>query len=232
MKPEANKKQITVYGEPDPILQAYTGTENSPVIAAGPIFSEGGLCHFIVRILTIDCDRCLLPDDKQTVYNGWLSVGITENQQITLNGKQIPIQIISYYDNIKDFNFDPNKKEMQFTMPSNWNTTRLEEQKQVLVHQEISIPKQSELASKSYIRTINGIDVTKNLMIDPTNRTKDVVHFMIPKPVVIQIAQQVNKNGTRTTTATAPDSLMRFTLEPSGNISSSTMAGMHAKSLI
>jgi hypothetical protein len=35
MKPEANKKQITVYGEPDPILQAYTGTENSPVIAAG-----------------------------------------------------------------------------------------------------------------------------------------------------------------------------------------------------
>jgi hypothetical protein len=121
---------------------------------------------------------------------------------------------------------------MQFTMPSNWNTTRLEEQKQVLVHQEISIPKQSELASKSYIRTINGIDVTKNLMIDPTNRTKDVVHFMIPKPVVIQIAQQVNKNGTRTTTATAPDSLMRFTLEPSGNISSSTMAGMHAKSLI
>jgi hypothetical protein len=58
---------------------------------------------------------------------------------------------------------------------------------------------------------------------------------MIPKPVVIQIAQQLNKNGTKTTTTTTTattttttDSLMRFTLEPSGNISSSTMAGMHA----
>jgi hypothetical protein len=57
---------------------------------------------------------------------------------------------------------------------------------------------------------------------------------MIPKPVVIQIAQQLNKNGTKTTTTTTAttttttDSLMRFTLEPSGNISSSTMAGMHA----
>ena len=222
MKPEANKKQITVYGEPDPILQAYTGTENSPVIAAGPIFSEGGLYHFIVRILTIDCDRCLLPDDKQPVYDGWLSVGITENQQITLNGKQIPIQIISYYDNIKDFNFNPNKKQIQFTMPFNWNTTRLEEQKQVLVHQEISIPKGSSLASKSYIGTINGIDVTKNLMVDPTNRTKDVVHFMIPKPAVMQIAQQVDKNGQ----AAASNGLMKFTLAPSTNLTSASMANM------
>jgi len=35
----SNAEQIAVYGEPDPILQAYTGTENSPVVATGPIFS-------------------------------------------------------------------------------------------------------------------------------------------------------------------------------------------------
>jgi hypothetical protein len=44
MKP-SNIERVTVYGEPDPILQAFTGTENSPVIATGPIFSEGGLYH-------------------------------------------------------------------------------------------------------------------------------------------------------------------------------------------
>ncbi len=69
MKP-SNAEQITVYGEPDPILQAYTGTENSPVVATGPIFSEGGLYHFIVRITTIDYDRSFIPDDKQPVYDG------------------------------------------------------------------------------------------------------------------------------------------------------------------
>src|ERR687892_370358 len=82
MKPN-NAEQITVYGEPDPILQTFTGTENSPVVAAGPIFSEGGLYHFIVRITTIDYDRSLIPDDKQPVYDGWLSVGSTTDQQVS-----------------------------------------------------------------------------------------------------------------------------------------------------
>jgi hypothetical protein len=211
MKPQ-DKEQITVYGETDPILQAFTGTENSPVIATGPIFSEGGLYHFKVRITTIDFDRSFIPDDKQPEYDGWLSAGAVENQRISLsegnNTNPIPIQIISYYDELKDFQFDPITKNMQFTMPFDWNVTRLEKNK-VMVHQEILIPKPSELTANSYVGTINGMDVTKNLMIDPTNSTKDVIHFMISKPVVMQIAQHVNKNGE------AGDGLMRFTLEPS-----------------
>jgi hypothetical protein len=222
MKP-SNAEQITVYGEPDPILQAYTGTENSPVVATGSIFSEGGLYHFIVRITTIDYDRSFIPDDKQPVYDGWLSVGSTLNQQVSLSdGKQIPIQIISYYDDIKDFNFDPSKKQIQFTMPFNWNITRLEDQKQIMVHQEVSIPKGSSLASQSYTGAINGTDATKNLMVDPSNSTKNVVHFMLPKPAIIQIAEEVNNNGQ----AAASDGLMEFSLTPSTNASSSSMHEM------
>src|SRR5918996_1643976 len=215
MKP-SNTENIAVYGEPDPILQAFSGTERSPVIATGPIFSEGGLYHFIVRVTTIDYDRSFIPDEKQPVYDGWLSDGSTENQQISSsNGEQIQIQTISYYDDLKDFRFDPTKKQMQFTMPFDWNTTRLEQQKQVTVHQEISIPKQSELDSKSYVGTVNGNDVTKNLMLDDSNITKNVIHFMLPKPVVTQIAEQVNKNGQ------SGEGLMSFTLEPSTTSSSS-----------
>jgi hypothetical protein len=221
MKP-SNAEQITVYGEPDPILQAFTGTENSPVVAAGPIFSEGGLYHFIVRITTIDYDRSLIPDDKQPTYDGWLSIGSTMNQQVSLsNGNQIPIQITSYYDDIKDFKFDPTKKQIQFTMPFDWNTTRLEKQKQLMVHQEVSIPKGSALSSNSYAATINNIDVTKNLMVDPSNSTKDVVHFMLPKPAVVQISETVNNNGEKL----ASNGLMEFALTPSTNATSS-MSGM------
>src|SRR5215207_2969491 len=221
MKP-SDTERITVYGEPDPILQAFTGTENSPVIATGPIFSEGGLYHFIVRVTTIDYDRSFIPDDKQPVYDGWLSVGSTVNQQVSLSdGKQIPIQVISYYDDLKDFRFDPTKKQMQFTMPFDWNTTRLEENK-LMIHQEITIPKQSELASVAYVGKVNGIDVTKNLMLDDSNSTKNVIHFMLPKPVVMQIAEQVNKNGQ------ASGELMQFSLEPSESVPSSAMASSHA----
>jgi hypothetical protein len=222
MKP-SNAEQVVVYGEPDPILQAFTGTQNSPVIATGPIFSEGGLYHFIVRITTIDYDRSFIPDDKQPVYDGWLSVGSTLNQQVSLSdGKQVPIQIISYYDDIKDFKFDPTKKQIQFAMPFNWNTTRLEDQKQIMVHQEVSIPKGNSLASQSYAGTINGIDVTKNLMVDPSNSTKNVVHFMLPKPAVIQIAEEVNNDGQ----AAASEGLMEFSLTPSTNATSSSMHDM------
>src|SRR5918994_2113963 len=219
----SDTERVTVYGEPDPILQAFTGTENSPVVATGPIFSEGGLYHFIVRITTIDYDRSFIPDDKQPIYDGWLSVGSTLNQQVSLSdGKKVPIEIISYYDDIKDFKFDPTKKQIQFAMPFNWNTTRLENQKQIMVHQEVSIPKGNSLASQSYTGEINGIDVTKNLMVDPSNSTKNVVHFMLPKPAVIQIAQEVNNNGH----AAASSGLMEFSLVPSTNATSSSMSEM------
>ena len=225
MKPQKTQ-QITVYGERDPILQAFAGTENSPVIATGPIFEEGGLYHFIVRVTTIDYDRSFIPDDKQPLYDGWLSVGSTMNQQVSMGDgkKQIPIQIISYYDDLKDFRFDPTKKQIQFTMPFDWNTTRLDKNK-VMVHQEISIPKQSELAATSYVGTINGIDVTKNLMVDPSNSTKNVVHFMLPRPAIMQVAEQVNKNGGQ---SAASNGLMEFTLAPTTNINSSSMADMQA----
>src|ERR687894_3072538 len=218
MKP-SDDERITVYGEPDPILQAFTGTEDSPVIATGPIFSEGGLYHFIVRVATCDYDRSFIPDDKQPVYDGRLSVGSTLNQQVSLSdGKQIPIQIISYYDDIKDFNFDPGKKQIQFTMPFDWNITRLEDQKQIMVHQEVLIPKGNSLASQSYTGTINGTDVKKNLVVDPSNSTKNVVHFMLPKPAIIQIAEEVNNNGH----AAATNGLMEFSLVPSTNATSSS----------
>ena len=110
---------------------------------------------------------------------------------------------------------------MQFTMSFDWNVTRLEQQKQVLVHQEVSIPKQSELDSKSYVGTVNGTDVTKNLMLDDSNSTKNVIHFMLPKPAVMQIAEQVNKNGQ------SAEGLMAFTLEPSTTSSSSAVASNH-----
>ena len=193
------------------------------MIATGPIFSEGGLYHFIVRIATIDYDKSLIPDDKQPTYDGWLSVGSTMDQQVSLSdGKQIPIQIISYYDDIKDFGFDPTKKQIQFTMPFDWNTTRLEEQKQLMVHQEVSIPKGTSLSSQSYAGTINGIDVTKNLMVDPSNSTKDVVHFMLPKPAVIQVSEMINNNEQKS----ASNGLMEFTLAPSTNATSSSMPDM------
>ena len=208
-----NTPVISVYGEQDPLLQAYTGTADSPVVAQGPIFLEGGLYHFIVRIVTVDFDRSILPDDKQPVFDGWLSIGNTEEKQIIIDGKQLPIQIISYYDKLNAFKFDESKRQMQFTMPFDWNTTRLEKNK-ILVHEEVTVPKPSEFAAKrSYVGAVNGLDVTKNLVLDDTDPQKDVIHFMLPKPEVIKIAEHVNNS---TGQAASSNGSMQFTLQPGG----------------
>jgi hypothetical protein len=216
-----NTSKITVYGEQDPILNAYTGTAENPVIAAGPIFLEGGLYHFKVQISTIDFDRTLIPDNQQPTYDGWLSVGNTENDNITSNGKQIPITIISYYDKLKDFSFNNKDMQMKLVMPFDWDLNRLNKVK-IFVHEEISIPKPNEFTSKtSYSGAVNGIDVTKNLVLDNSKPQKDVLHFMLPKSTVMQVAEQVNKNGQASTP------LMTFTLQPGGAAKGvSSMTGM------
>lgn len=214
-----NTSEITVYGEQDPILNAYTGTQDSPVIAAGPIFVQGGLYHFILRIATIDFDRTLIPDDKQPVYDGYLSVGNTENYNALINGTQIPIKIISYYDKLKNFTFSDNKSEseLNFDMPFNWDLNRMKNVK-IFVHEEISIPKPSQLSSKcGYSGKVNGIDISgKELMVDPTNSTKDVVHFMLPKEKLISLAEQLNNNNNNSNSQPSI-SEMKFMLKPVPN---------------
>jgi hypothetical protein len=206
MKP-SNLSQVVVYGEQDPILNAYSGTSDSPVVASGPIFLEGGLYHFIVRIATVDFDRTMLPDDKQPVFDGYLSIGNIENYSAVIHGKQTPIKFTSYYDKIRNITFNEAERQLTFDMPFDWNLSRMQNVN-IFVHEEIAIPKFSNFTSGSYVGLVNGIDVTKLLVLDNSNSTEDVVHFMLPKDKLISLAQQLNNN------IGSAEGLMKFTLQP------------------
>jgi hypothetical protein len=110
MRP-SSADHITINGEQDPILLSYTGDMEHPVYATGPIFAEGGLYHFIVTIETLDFDRTFILTDNQPVYEGWLSVGYTLDKDLEINGTAYPINAISYYDALKNFNYDSTDNE-------------------------------------------------------------------------------------------------------------------------
>jgi hypothetical protein len=203
-----NASQIVINGEQDPILNAYTGTPQSPVIASGPIFQEGGLYHFIIQIATVDYDRTLLPENQQPIFDAYLSVGNTQNYTIPIDGKQLPVGVTSYYDKLNKISFDQNNKQLNFDMPFNWNLSRIKDVN-IFVHQEVSIPKPSPFASNVYTGTVNGFPASKMLMVDPSNPTTDIVHFMIAKNDLISLADQVNKDGQ------ASSGIMKFSLSPS-----------------
>jgi hypothetical protein len=172
------------------------------------IFLDGGLYHFKVRILTLDSDTLVLPADQQTLYDDWLSIGNSENKTISVGDTQVPVNIISYYDKLRDFRFNSKDMQMQFDMPFDWNMSRLNKTN-IFVHQEITVPRSNDFAAKrSYSATVNGINISKSVMLDNSNSQKDIIHIMLPKNQIIQIADQINKSGQ------ASSGLMKFTLQP------------------
>ncbi|MGI0052265.1 MAG: hypothetical protein ACRD8K_11055 [Nitrososphaeraceae archaeon] len=230
MRP-SSADHITINGEQDPILLAYTGDMERPVSATGPIFAEGGLYHFIVTIETLDFDRTFIPTDNQPVYEGWLSVGYTMHKDLEINGTAYPVNAISYYDALKNFNYDSMDNELKFAMPFDWNLDRLKKVN-LYVHEEISLPKPSPLAANGYKGTINNIDLKPDsLLVDRTNSSKDVVHIMLTKPIVMDLAQKIADKSNMSNIIEKNQNItneMTFTLSPSkhvntGNMNSSSM---------
>ena len=180
--------KINIDGPQIPYIGAYIGTIDNPVILTGPIFLSSGLYHFIVKVVTIDSDEGVLSDDQQHIYDSWFSIGNTKYQQININGKQVPIKIISYYDKLSDFKFDNKSLRMQFDMPFNWNVSRINNTS-IFVHQEISVPKPNIFtANKSLSGTVNGVDVSKDIALDSSLPDKDIIHVMLPKNALVKLA--------------------------------------------
>ncbi len=209
-----NQNDISIYGDIDPILNAYTSRDNNPVVAAGPRFLEGGLYHFNVRIVTVDFSRTILPDDQQPIFDAWLSVGTATDVNLNINGESLPIKVLSYYDEVGNVTFNQPSNSVNFTMPFTYDIERLNDPTNtVFIHQEVEVPKPSPLAAQGgYLGYVNGKDVTNVLMTDGNNQTKDVVHFMLAKPVIQQIANDYLNSNHNTT-----DGFMTFSLIPSTN---------------
>ncbi|MDQ4074239.1 MAG: hypothetical protein M3162_08065, partial [Thermoproteota archaeon] len=132
---------------------------------------------------------------------------------------------------IDDITYDQSKNSINFTMPFDYDLDRLNDPKNnVYIHQEVEIPRPSPLsASGGYLGYTNQKDVTNVIMVDGSNQTKDVVHFMMTKPVILQIANEYIKN-TNNNTASDNDGSMTFSLVPSRN-GSMPMGGSDAMAM-
>jgi hypothetical protein len=193
-----NSSHVSIRGQTDPLLDTHIGTAQNPAIVSGPIFIQGGLYHFIVRIATVDSDNTLLPDNQEPIYNSWLSVGITVDKSVNYNGEQIPIKLISYYDKISTFDFNPSNRLFTWSMPFNWNLTRIKQQP-IFVHEEIRLPKSWQGIGNSihFNATVNGRPLAANsLAIDPFSVPNEtVVHYLVNKNEIMKLAQEeISKN--------------------------------------
>lgn len=206
---------VQFLGSQEGYINAWVADPAGNLGVRGPIFLEGGLYHFGIEILGIDSIRSLFPPDQITRFDSWLSVGDVFSQTVSFNGNNYNTTIISYYDRVKEFNFDAASKTYSWVMPFDWNTSRIDKTT-IFVHEEVKIPKamQSIGDSPAFKATVNNIPIKgAKLVLDPYSSETDLIlHYLLNKPDVLAIAGQVPNGSDQ----------MTFTLTPSAEVEAET----------
>ena len=179
----ASKISIDEEGGPFPGLLGHGGNYN----IKGPAFSVGGLYKFKIEVLTMGA----YDNQVSKSYNAAISIPETNDYQINDKeyGKQT-VTVIAYYDQIRDFQYNPDNKTMNFMMPFNWNQDNI---KQVsVVHQELKIPKSfGDFIVTKYDVHINGIKLPdKAISIDDYSSDERILHLILYKEELATIAKQ------------------------------------------
>ena len=206
LKVEPANGSLTIFGDRDPFQDAYVADPGGTINLRGPILQEGGLYRIDVQIFGVDNDRNIFVPDKAPKFETFLSVGDVFNfDNLTYEGKPFNTTLISYYDKIKDFNFNSTTGEFSWAMPFYYDVQRLEKNP-IFVHEEIKLPK-ALFGSSIFNATVNGQPISgRTLAIDPfTSPDAVILHYLINKNDVIKIANewQQQEKGSNTT-ATAP----------------------------
>jgi len=120
-------------------------------------------------------------------------VGDVSNHDLNYNGQTYNSTIISYYDKINnDFNFDPKNLQLSYSMPFDWNMTRISSQP-IFVHEEIHMPKAFKqlTSTPTFTATMNGYKITgRRLIVDPyTSGTSVIAHILLNKIDIQQISK-------------------------------------------
>lgn len=71
---------------------------------------------------------------------------------------------------------------------------------------------------------VNGIDVSKQLVLDNSNPKEDVIHFMLPKDKLVSLAEQMANSSQSSI------ELMKFSLKPSIEIMTENTTSMKSMS--
>jgi hypothetical protein len=219
LKVQPAEGDLQIFGTQEQFLNAWVADPGGTVNIQGPLFLEGGIYHIRVEIFGIDSIRNIFPDTDIPKFDSWLSVGDVFTQNIEYQNQPYNTTIISYYDRVRDFNFDSGKEQFTWSMPFDWNVSRLESTN-IFVHEEVRIPKSlSGIGdASSFSATVSGNPISgRMLAVDPYSSQQALtLHYLINKNDIINMASKVS-NGT---------SGMTFTLAPATGQNAQTTGEM------
>jgi len=171
------------------------GFESRMVHVKGPKLSEGGLYKFDISILTADDYSQKL--EEPLFFNAGISIAqTTRHDFVDPNFGEQNIDVVTYYDEISNFQYDSNLKEISFSMPFEWSESNIEQTS--VVHEELVIPKTfGDLLVSGFSMHVNGVKLSDDIVtIDDFFSDGRVVHFIIYQKELLNVFENgSNQNG-------------------------------------
>lgn len=215
LKVQPAEGEVQIFGTQEQFLSAWVADPGGTVNIQGPLFLEGGIYHIRVEIFGVDSIRNIFADESIPEFDSWLSVGDVFTQSIDYQGQSYNTTLISYYDRVRDLSFDANNQQFTWSMPFDWNTSRIEDTN-IFVHEEVRIPKSLPGVgdTTSFTAAVNGNPISgRMLAVDPYSSQQELtLHYLLNKNDIISMASGVPEG----------DSDMIFTLAPATGQSAQT----------
>ena len=176
-------------------LGSLLGLESRLIDVKGPKLSEGGLYKLDISIITADGYSKKL--ETPLVFNAGISISQTTTHEFIDSdfGNQ-NIQVVTYYDEISNFQYEPELKQISYSMPFDWTLSNINQT--TVVHQEINIPKEfGALLLSGFSMSVNGIELSNDIVnVDDFFTESRVVHFIIYQKELLNIFENSsNLNG-------------------------------------
>ena len=164
------------------------GFSEEVVYMSGRPLSTGGLYEFDVNIATAESFSNV--PDPSIMYDVGLSIPQRTTHGIDdPNFGAVSLDIITYYDEIRDFRYDSEVGEITFHMPFEWSAENIGET--AAVHEEMIFPKSfGDLLFARYAATVNGLDVPERaITVDGFAGEYTVLHVVLSQNILSDLME-------------------------------------------
>ena len=195
-------------------FDSLVGMQKNVISVRGPVFESGGLYKFNVEILTADDYTNEL--EEPILYDVGLSVPDRTYYDIEdVNFGNQKVSIITYYDQIENFQYDQKTNSMSFSMPFDWSENNINQTS--IVHEEIVISKTfGDLMVESLSVYVNGVELPDYVItLDGFSELTRIIHVVINQKDLLDLYQNYEMQDE-----------MEFLIKPSNeNLPLSTITG-------
>jgi hypothetical protein len=159
-------------------VASFLGLASDQFNLKGKVFENGGLYQFNVKILTVNDYNNKLSE----VVEYDLGISIPETTYYQIDDKNFGIQelgIITYFDQITEFNYDQSSRQIKFSFPFDWSQKTIEQT--TVIHEEIIVPRSfGDLLVTSFTASLNEIILPESAInIDDFSSEGRIVHIVV-----------------------------------------------------